>query len=1048
MDKFIDFFTSKPRLTIFLLAVVFLFGSLAYRDIAKEETPEVKIPIVYVSVPYEGVSPADGEKMILKPLEKELRSVEGVKKIQSYAVTGMASVVVEFYAGLDNNKALRDVKDKVDIAKAKIPKEAKEPIIKEIDFSKFPVLNVILKNKNLKESEFIKVSRELKDRVEQISSVLEVNLVGDRADSVEITLNQSALETYKISATDLAKLDVNNRLITTGFLRSKTSEFSVKLPGLIENIDTIRDIPIKSYQGKIVRVKDIAQVRKTYKDTDYIARANGDESIVLEVSKRTGQNVINTIKNVKKVVSESRDILADVQVVYSKDSSENIMNSLSNLNNELFLAGIIVVLTVIFFIGVKQSLLIAVTIPASFFIGILCLYLFGFTMNIVVLFALVLSLGIVVDAGSIVIEYSYQKLQEGFSHKVAYSMAAKRMATPVLIGTLTTLISYMPLLFWPGVVGKFMKYLPITLLFVLAASFFAAIVFLPTIGQIFGKLKIKPNQANAVPIANLSFEDLINMKGYHGKYLRAVKWLIDNSVKAVIMAIIFTFLSFFVFGKVSKGVIFFPAIEPETGQVIVRARGNLSLDEKDKLTRDIEAKVMPFAKYMNIIYTRVGNKGGSSNNFPKDTIAVLDLDFSDWEVRPNADKILNDIRKATSDISGVIVETQEEKKGPPKSKDISFEISGSDSKTLDNITTQFQDFINADKDFLDYEDSRPLPKIEYVIKINRELLERYGLNISTIGSFVQMITSGTKITSFRPDYSKDEVDILYRFSDVKRNFSNLQGVKIITPNGAIPLSSFASIAPNKEISEIYRVNGSRTIEVKVNLKKGVIVSQKIADIEKFFKTQKFDTLAKLKFTGESEDQAETGRFLQLSFGIVLLLTLAVLVGQSNSFTKTAIIMSSVIFAISGVLIAIMFWGRQFCIVMTGLGLVSLVGIVVNNNIILIDMLKEILTHEKSYKLAILKVAFSRLDAILITTITTIVGVLPSAFGISVNFLTGNFTLGSPSSQWWVDLSVAMVGGLTFSTITSLFITPSLLLLEHKTRTKLARFFKKDLTNTK
>ena len=480
MEKIIEAFTHRKRATIFFLLILVVCGYFSYLSIPKEDSPDVKIPMIYVMVTHAGISPEDSQKLLLKPMELALRSVSGIKELTSYAYEGSGVIIAKFNAGFDSNKALNEIRAEINDAEHNLPKDTDKPIIKEINLSLMPVLNVILTG-DIPEESLITMSRKLKDKVETVEDVLSVDLKGDRVDVVEIIVTPQILDSYNISLVQLSQIIAkNNALIAVGQVKNDGGTFSVKVPSTIENVSDLFDFPVFSHNGQVVKLNDIAQIKKTYKDPNYIARVNGKSAVVLEVSKRTGANVISTIKKVKNLVEQEKKFLpSHLEVIYAQDESDKIIDMVDELENGILLAIILVTIVVVFSVGGRSALLIALSIPTSFLIGILLMDMLGYTLNIVVLFSLILTVGMIVDDAIVVSEYADRKVIDGMDIKKAFVHSAHRMFWPIVTSTLVKIVVFLPLLFWPGVIGQFMKYMPITVTIILSNSLLFALFFQP-----------------------------------------------------------------------------------------------------------------------------------------------------------------------------------------------------------------------------------------------------------------------------------------------------------------------------------------------------------------------------------------------------------------------------------------------------------------------------------------------------------------------------------------------------------------------------------------
>ncbi|MBT5827280.1 MAG: efflux RND transporter permease subunit [Alphaproteobacteria bacterium] len=1008
----------RRKALIFLFFILIIIGFKTYNNIAREEYPDVRIPLVFVTIHYEGISPEDGENLLLKPVEKELKSIEGLKKTSSYAIEGIASIILEFEAGFDNNLAMDNVREKLDFARANLPQDIDEPILKEVIFSEFPILNLTLKG-NINQRLLANIARKLRDTIEELPNILNVNIAGDLEETVEIIIDPIKLESYQLSTDIIQKLINNNQLVTAGALISSSSRYAIKIPGLLENFSDIANIPVVSNADRVVKLSDIAQIRRGNKPLESIARLNGENAITLEISKRSGKNVIETVAMVKKLVDSKSSFFTDeIEIIYSQDSSMRIITSNEDLQNNIILAIILVLVILLITVGLKPAFLVALSIPGVFVISILILDQLGFTLNIVVLFSLILSVGLIVDSAIVITEYADRKMKLGHSSKNAYIAAVNRMKIPIIISTITTLIVFLPLLFWPGVVGQFMFFIPSTLIITLSSSLIVALIFVPVIGSYFGRDR-------DADIKSVVGKKLIS------KYEILVTKVLDKPIRFTFIIFIFLIISIFSFAKFGKGVEFFPKIEPDNATINIRARGNLSIYEKDNIIKDLERLMLENRAGINILYSRTG-KGNSSrkgNNAPADTIATMQLEFTNWRYRESANEILAKIKNILEEkYYGLVIETMAEKKGPSSGKDIQIELYATDSIMLEKQAKELTNFLRKNNNFIDIDDSTQIPSIEWKFDIDRELAEQSGLSIQEVGSYIKLVTNGLPATSYRPDDSDEEIDIIVRFPEEYRNLSQFETLKAILTNGdAVPISNFITKSPRQEIQKVDRSDGKKVVYIKTNMAKKLLANDGVKLIDNWIK-ENLSKQVSYKFRGEDEDSKETGAFLQKAFGLALVAMALILIIQFNSIYKMIIIISAAYLSTVGVLTGLLLTDSAFGIVMCGVGIISLAGIVVNNNIIFIDSFVKLQNNGYKTKEAIINSAKSRFRPILLTSITTILGLIPMIFSMNINFFTRDIYFNSPSSQWWQQLSTTIAGGLAFATILTLFLTPALLMI--------------------
>ncbi|ERP91663.1 acriflavin resistance protein [Marinobacter sp. ES-1] len=1002
----------RSRTTLLTFLFLLLGGMAAYQAIPKESNPDVTIPMIYVSMTLDGISPEDAERLLVRPMEQELRALEGIKEMRSTSAEGHASVMLEFDAGFDPDKALQDVREKVDTARSKLPQEADEPRVHEINVSLFPVLSIGLSGP-LSERELITIARRLQDAIEAIPDVLEVEIGGDREDLLEIVVDAQVLESYGIDFDQLAQLVTrNNQLVAAGSLDTGNGRMALKVPGVIENIEDVMSMPVKVDGDTVVTFGDIAMLQRTFKDPTGFARINGEPALVLEVSKRSGANIIETIEQIRTLIADARPRLPEtLEIRYIMDQSEEVRDILSDLLNNVLTAIVLVIIVVIAAMGPRSALLVGLTIPGAFLTGILVIWGMGLTLNIVVLFSLILVAGMLVDGAIVVSELADRNLSDGQTVKQAWVEAASRMAWPVIASTATTLAVFVPLLFWPGVVGEFMKFLPMTVLICLIASLAMALVFLPVLGGVSGGKR--------------SHHDPEESRFVQG-YRKVLATLLKRPGLTLLGSLVLIILIYAAYGRFNHGVEFFPGVEPDSAQVQVRARGDLSIRERDAIVREVEQRLqnMPEVK---ALYAR--SMLSTSTQMAPDVVGVLQFQFNDWFTRRTATEILEDFRERTADIPGVELEFRKQEGGPAEGKPVELLVSSMNSGDLDGYVDQIQQQMRAQGGFVDIEDDRSLPGIEWRLKVDREAAARFSTDVLSIGSAVRLVTNGLILATYRPEDVRDEVDIAVRVPNNWRELEQLQRQTINTPRGQVALSEFVTLEPGDKTGTIVRVDGQRTVTIKSDVAPGQRMDELLRTLQAEMPEPPEGVT--VRFAGENEDQQQAANFLVAAFLVAVGLMLLILVTQFNSLYQTFMILSAIVLSTAGVLLGLLFNGQPFGVVMVGMGIIALAGIVVNNNIILIDTYNQMKQEGKAAYDAALETGCLRFRPVLLTAITTILGLMPMVLGINVDLLSPSLGLGAPSTQWWTQLSSAIAGGLAFATFLTLLLTPALLVLGDK-----------------
>ncbi|MGO2240985.1 MAG: efflux RND transporter permease subunit [Halomonas sp.] len=1024
MHQLISAALAHTRTTLLLLVGLLLAGITAWQMIPKEANPDVTIPMIYVSLSLEGVSPEDGERLLIRPMEQELRGIEGLRKFTAKSNEGHGSIILEFDAGFNPDKALTDVRDRVDIARSELPSEADEPRVFEVNVSEFPVLTIGLSGQ-LDTRERVTIARRLQEEIEGIADVLEVEIAGDREDMLEIVVDPLVLESYGVDFDALFnQVSRNNRLVAAGSLDTGAGRLALKVPGIIESLEDVMSMPVKVEGDQVATFGDVAWINPTYKEPEGFARIDDQPAVVLEISKRAGANIIATIGAVRERLAQADDLLpGQLRFTTILDESTTVENMLSELLNNVLTAVVLVLIVIVAVMGWRMALLVGLTIPGAFLTGILLVWAFGFTLNIVVLFALILVAGMLVDGAIVVSELADRYLREGQTPHDAWLNAASRMSWPVIASTATTLAVFIPLLFWPGVVGQFMKYLPATVILCLLASLAMALVFLPTLGRL-----VTHNEV-AADDTDLDAKHEVAATSLGRGYRHLLARLLKHPGWTVLVAVLLMLLLYTGYARFNHGVDFFPNVEPDSAQVLVRARGDFSAVETDAIVQRVEAKLSGMSE-VRALYAR--SFAVPNEQMGNDVIGMLQFQFVDWHERRPSRAILADMAERAHDIPGITLEFQEQEMGPGGGKPIVFEISATDPAVADAGINQLHQLMRELGGFVDIQDDRSLPGVEWQINVDREAAARMGTDITTIGSAVQLLTTGLQVASYRPPEVSDEVDIRVRLPQHWRSLDQLERLTINTQRGQVPISHFVTLTPAPKVGTLSRIDGRRAITVQADLSPGYLADERLRALLEASADRLPDGLM-INVAGEQEDQQESMQFLVSAFLIAIGLMALILVTQFNSFYQAGLVLSAIVFSTAGVLMGLLITGQAFGIVMVGMGVIALAGIVVNNNIILIDTYNELRRAGLSPGEAALEAGCLRLRPVLLTAITTVLGLMPMVLGINVDLFTPALGFNAPSAQWWTQMSSAIAGGLTFGTALTLLLTPCMLVIGGKLR---------------
>lgn len=1032
MDGFIRKAMAQNRAVLLSLVVLVIAGLVMYLRMPKEFEPEIEIPFINIRLIHIGIAPEDAERLLLRPVEQEIRSLDGVKEISSLAYQDGANVTIEFDAGRDTELALQDVRAKVDAAKAKLPLDTEEPVVTDFKLAQqqpMLVLNVV---GNVPERTLTTLARDLRDRIELVPGVLEVNMAGAREELMEVTIDPARLESYGLSQADVLTLfQRNNRIIAAGSLQTSQGKFPVKIPGVFENVDDVLALPIKVNRGEVVRFSDVASVRRTYKDAETFARINGEPAVALEVVQRANVNVVKAVDEVKAVIAaEQADWPAGAKLVTSQDRSENILEQFNELQGHVVLAVVLVVILIIGTLGIRNAGLVAVSIPGSFLVGILVVGLMGLSMNMITMFALIMSVGIVVDGAIIVVEFADRKMAEGMHRREAYAVAAERMFWPVVCSIGTTLVAFAPLAFWPGRVGEMMFYMPVTLLAVLSASIVMALLFVPVMGAVFGGATPhdSPERRNLAVAESGSLDELT---GLTKRYYHLLRWAVAHPGRVVLSACALLLVIFAIFARFNPGVEFFPKVDPPFLTVEVRGRGDLSATERDALVRTVENRLqaMPDVKYA---YAKTGSSGGGTAQSETDQIGTIQLYLVNWRVRKlSVDELVAEARRRLQGLPGIIADVRKIALGPEQGKPIGVLVSARSPELLGPSVAKIRAALEGIPGVVNVQDNRPLPGIEWKLDVDRALAAQFGADVTAVGGLVQMITTGVKVGEYRPDDSDDEIDIRVRLPYDSRTLEQLDAMRVQTTQGTVPISTFVQRSAQQKVSTISKTDLRSTMRIEADLAAGAISERVVRTLRETLPTLGLDPSVQIDFKGTAQQQNESAAFLSGAFLIALAMIGVILVLEFNSISQTFLILTAVLFSTGGVLLGYLITQRPFGLVMGGLGVITLAGIVVNNNIVLIDTYNILRQQGLSAADAIVRTCVQRARPVILTKVTIILGLLPLVFAVNIDLIRREVTVGGSSAQWWAQLATAVVAGAAFATLLTLLFTPSLLLLQAK-----------------
>ena len=1119
MTRIVDWATSHTRVVLACLLLSLGAGIISYSSLPKEGAPDIEIPFLFVSVPFSGISAQDSEKLLVRPLETHLQDVPGLKELGATAAEGYAGIALSFEFDWDKTKTLADVRDKVNRAEAEFPEGAGRAVINEISFSNLPVLVVAISG-DLPERTLINAATQLREKLEALPSVLEAGMTGTRDEMLEVIIDPLKLEAYNVTANELNSVVArNNQLIAAGEIENASGSFAVKIPSSFDEAQDVHALPIKVNGDRIVTLGDLAEIRQTFEDRVGYARHNGESTLALQIIKRKGFNVIEMSSKVKSVVDEVREtwpeeMQAAISVEYSQDVAYWVEAMVRQLEGSVLTAVALVMIVVLAALGIRSALLVGFAIPTSFLLCFTFLAIMDIPISNIVMFGLILAVGMLVDGAIVVVELADRRISEGSRPMAAYSEAAKRMFWPIVSSTATTLCAFLPMLFWPGVAGQFMGTLPVTLIFVLSASLVVALVFLPVVGGVSGRLSrfmagmshglrrlwwplrlvlaaaflgvlylaalLTLNPAGFLPVNQIPIgAPLTSIPGVvlftltallvsvvfgsltpasqspsleplrkRTPFGQLIRLIVGNPIMPVVVVVaVFGIVAAILqlFQENNLGVDFFVDTEPERAFVHVRARGNLSLDEKDALVGEVE-KIVVGTEGISSVFAFSGEGGlssGQGGNEPVDSIGQIQIEFQLWEDRQvlggdatDSRNIVKDLERRFNLLPGIHADLAPESNGPQQGKPVNLRLSGDHwPSLLEAVATVRQKFDDTEGLTL-IEDTRPLPGIDWQLDVDVEKAGRYGADVAAVGLMVQLVTRGILLDTMLTESSNDEIDIRVRLPEGERLLSTLDTLRVRTANGLVPLSNFVTRRPVAQLAVINRENQVRSVDIRADVESGLENEQSkpINGPERVsLLTEWLESEADLpngvewKWVGDQESQQESQTFLVNAFIGALGLMFAVLLAQFNSVYNALLVLLAVVLSTAGVMVGMLVMKQPFSIIMTGTGIVALAGIVVNNNIVLIDTYQEYSRYMPRLE-AIVRTAEVRIRPVLLTTITTIAGLTPMMFGFSIDIINGGYTVDTPTALWWKSLATAVVFGLGTATALTLVLTPSLLAL--------------------
>ena len=1105
---------------IILTLIISVLGLGAYRTMPKESFPEIVIPTVYIGTPYPGNSPVDMENLITRPIEKELKSLNNVKDIKSTSVQDFSSIVIEFTPGVELSKAIQDVKDAVDKSKSELPTDLdQEPNVLEVNTSDFPIMNVNISGP-YSEQELKRYGEYLEDAIEKLPEISKADLAGTIEREIQINVDPYKMESVGVSFNDISgAIQTENMTVSGGSIKNGDFERTLRVDGEFTSPEDLLNIIVKTDQQKIVYLKDVAQIKDTFKDRTSYARSKNLPVITINVTKRSGENLLDAADKIKEIIetTKANRFPENLEISITNDQSKQTRIQVSDLENSIIFGIILVVLVLMFFMGFRNALFVGSAIPLSMFISFLVLNAFGITLNLMVLFSLILALGMLVDNGIVVVENIYRLMQEGKPPVQAAKEGVGEVAWPIITSTLTTLAAFLPLAFLDDLVGEFMKYLPITLIIVLSASLFVALVINPVMTSMFMKIedmtKEKPKKGIvriAGVLAGLSL--LFYIVGWNSLgslsmvaavftlinvflLRKAIRWFqsvflvkLENNYEATLRFalkgknpyLIFggTFgllvFSIVLLGVSSPKVLFFPDNQPQLVNVFVEFPIGTSIEATnsfvDKMEDEMVDKLAPYSGIIESVITQVGEGTGDPTEGPSlqstPHKAKITIGFVDYIDRQGIDtnEAMEVIRKLVEKYPGVLITVNKQRNGPPVGNPVNIEFVGENYEELIAFVEQTKVYLesNSIQGLEELKTDLSLGNPEVVVRIDREKARRFGLSTSTIANELRTSLFGLEVSKYKE--GEDDFPIVLRLDkDTRYDINALVNKKIgfrdkFGDKKEVPISAVADIQYGSTYGSVKRKDSEKAVTMFSNVLDGANPTEINAQIKELMAGYAVPEGITVKYTGEQEEQAKSQAFLMRALGIAVSMIFLIIVAQFNSVISPFIIMTSVLFSTIGVFLGLVIFNMNFVIIMTGIGIISLAGVVVNNAIVLIDY-TDLVRSRKREELGITKGNYltypdllvsiveagkTRLRPVLLTAITTVLGLIPLAIGMNINFATllsefdPQFYVGGDNAAFWGPMAWTVIFGLTFATIITLVLVPVMYLLTDKLAIKLRR----------
>ena len=1004
-----------------LLLMIILLGIISYATFPKEEMPEVDLKSVAVIISYDGMSSQEIEKLITDPLEREFMALKDLDEIISISKDNIASFMIAFKLDTQNENLAKLVRNTITDARDKLPQEMEIIEVKEYDSSMFSRIYIGLYG-DVPYEVLQNAANAYKDNLEAIGNVTEVSIKGEREEIIKITLEPSLLQKHKLNISDVYNaLQSYNNIVPAGVLTDQNADFSVKIPGLYKDYRQIKELPINAKSNFTLKLKDIADIKRTYDRSKDTVIVNGKSALSLEVSRKSGTNILDTYVKVKKVLADNDGKFHPlIETVIVDDESTEIEQRIKSSENTVITAVILVMIIVIAALGMRSGLIVGLSIPTTYLFSILILDYIGLTYNLMTVFGLILAVGLLVDGPIVITEFARAEQERGVRRRDSYINSSYTMFWPIIASALTTIAAFFPLLFWPDMLGQWLRVIPLTVIVVLSTSLIVTLIFLPAVGSM---IERKTSQ--------MSEENKRQDSFFINAYEKALSQAITKPFTVLFLTVLTFTIVMILYSKFNNGVIFFPNDKAATARVEVMARGNLSPVETGSYINEVSEIINANPYVGNYVANTISrNRIWLFDDSPTDIVGRVWLDLIPIDERPDSEILFRDIQQKLDGLNGFDARI----KGNTYSssivgpKDIEIEVSATDKRTINQVAQIVQDKLSSLQGVQDVEIKYPVSGIEWLYDIDRKKTAKYNVPIQSIGAIIKLATTGTKIGTIRPTDTDKELDIKLFLPEESRTLDEVNNIFVNTDRGSLPISEFVSQKPKNKIFSIGKKNAERILIVDANTKNSFNTAENIEEIRKWLSSANIPVEANVKLVGEAEDSQGSLIFILSAFGTALLLMFIILISLFNNFYHTFLILFSIALSTTGIFVGLIVLQMPFSGVMTGLGIVACTGIVVNNNIILIDSYRKIKKDENNKLRAIVLAARSRIRPIFLTTVTTVFGLLPSALQISVDIFERTISYKSPETYFVQPLAWAIVFGLSFATVATLFVTPSLLAL--------------------